>query len=46
MSRIRRISYAITPEGHRANAIKQAVGLRDSKNNLSRIVSCKKKTVD
>jgi hypothetical protein len=29
MSRIRRISYAITPEGHRANAIKQAVGLRD-----------------
>lgn len=29
MSRIRRISYAITPEGHRANATKQAVGLRD-----------------
>jgi hypothetical protein len=29
MSRIRRISYAITPEGSRANAIKQAVGLRD-----------------
>jgi len=29
MSRIKRISYAITPEGHRANAIKQAVDLRD-----------------
>ncbi len=29
MSRIRRISYAITPEGHRANAIKQAADLRD-----------------
>jgi len=29
MSRIKRISYAITPEGHRANAIKQAIDLRD-----------------
>jgi len=29
MSRIRRISYAITPEGRRAVAIKQAVDLRD-----------------
>ena len=29
MSRVRRISYAITPEGRRANAIKQAVDLRD-----------------
>jgi hypothetical protein len=29
MSRIRRISYAITPEGRRANVIKQAIDLRD-----------------
>ena len=29
MSRVRRISYAITPEGRRANAIKQAIDLRD-----------------
>ena len=29
MSRIRRMSYVITPEGHRANAIKQAADLRD-----------------
>lgn len=29
MSRVRRISYAITPEGRRSNAIKQAIDLRD-----------------